>query len=204
MVGKPFTQAAEQGITTYRKMSKTKDARIIELSKARKEFAPVTLRREEWRPGEPDASKLRAAFEADAKKLDATRYKYLKGNYAGMLKKDKEDLTALVGLGILEAQVGKSKAARSRLNQVLELDSVNAAALNNLGNLAYLEKDYKAAKASYLKASQADPEDPGVLLNLARASMKLGDKKEAKGFVDRAVKLDDGLGPVGKGILELE
>jgi DNA-binding beta-propeller fold protein YncE/Tfp pilus assembly protein PilF len=204
MAGKPFTQAVDQAASTWRKMASSKDAHFIALADARKSYDPVSLAKEEWRADSPDKAKLQAAFKSDAEKLDEQRFALLKRHYQKMLDADSQDRTALLGLGILEAQSGKSDDAKKHFEAVLSADSGDASALNNLGNLAYAKGNYKEASASYEKAAAADGSDAGILLNVARAKVKLGDSSGAKSAVDAAVKLDASLKPIGKAVLELK
>jgi Tfp pilus assembly protein PilF len=185
-------------------MDETKDAHFIALVDARKSYDPVSLPKDDWRADAPDKSKLQSAFKDDAEKLDKQRFSFLKDRYEQALAKDEKDHSALLGLGILEAQAGKTSDAKKHFEAVLALDEHDASALNDLGNLAYQEGKYEDAKAAYEKARAADASDPGVLLNIARADVKLGDAEGAKKATAAAVKLDASLGPISKAILELK
>jgi len=54
-----------------------------------------------------------------------------------------------------------------------------ALSLSNLGNIEYLEKNYKEALAYYMKALDRRPKDKTALLGIARAQYELENYPEA-------------------------
>lgn len=63
--------------------------------------------------------------------------------------------------------------------------------MNEIGLLHYMQQDYAAAIAVYLKALELTPENVQLLINAGLAYVKLGIQKEALLFFEKAVDLDD-------------
>lgn len=59
-----------------------------------------------------------------------------------------------------------------------------------LGNIAFLEKDYTAAKANYEKGFQVNPEYAYNIVGLGQCALQSGDKGGAKKLFDQAIKLN--------------
>lgn len=59
-----------------------------------------------------------------------------------------------------------------------------------LGNIAFLEKDYNAAKANYEKGFQVNPEYAYNIVGLGQCALQSGDKSGAKKLFDQAIKLN--------------
>jgi len=76
-------------------------------------------------------------------------------------------------IGILYGRYGKVDEARSEFERALSVDPEYTPALINLGNLDYLAGDISAALAYYEWAQSNDPDDPQVLLAVARANHAL-------------------------------
>ncbi len=187
MVGRSFTDATKQGITTYSRNVEV--ARIIPTQKAWQEFEPVTLAKTDWTPHMPSVDDMRSVYLKDADKFAQERFEFLKKAYEQDLKETPGDFTALNNLGILSAEYGKTSAAADYFEQIVAQAPSNASALNNLGNLQYLKGDYQQAELYYKQASEADPYDGRVLLNRARAAYKLGKKEEIAALLKKAVSM---------------
>ena len=80
-------------------------------------------------------------------------------------------------LGKIYAQQGHKEQARQEFVKLLEVPAGRAAALTNLGNLAFVDGQVGEAIASYEQAAALDAKDPGILLNLGLA-FKVSDQPE--------------------------
>jgi len=54
-----------------------------------------------------------------------------------------------------------------------------------------------------LKASELDPEDSGIWMNLTRCALKLKKTDEAKAYSDKAVALDSSLATAVESLLKM-
>jgi len=95
-------------------------------------------------------------------------------------------------LGIIYAQTGNREAARQEFVRLLEIPQGRAAALTNLGNLAFLDGLVDEAVKSYEQASALDDQDPGILLNLGLAFKANGQPQEADKVFAHAVEMAGG------------
>jgi len=96
-------------------------------------------------------------------------------------------------LGIIYAQNGQRDRARQEFVKLLEEPAGRAAALTNLGNLAFLDGKVEDALESYGQAAALDAKDPGVLLNQGLALKQLGRSAEAEKVFAAAVQMAGGV-----------
>ena len=73
-------------------------------------------------------------------------------------------------LGVLYARYGLYEKAQKEFSRSLEKQGDYMPALMNLGNLHYLKEDIRSALTYYEKAYSLAPENPKVLLCVARAN----------------------------------
>ena len=59
-----------------------------------------------------------------------------------------------------------------------------------------MDRDFKKAQRSYLKASQADGSDADIWMNLFKTAVHLGERSKAKKFGAKAVAIEPGLSPI--------
>jgi tetratricopeptide (TPR) repeat protein len=96
-------------------------------------------------------------------------------------------------LGIIYAQNGQHDEARQEFVKLLEEPQGRAAALTNLGNLAFLDGKVDEALESYKQAGALDIGDPGILLNQGLALKELGRTAEAEKAFAAAVQMAGGV-----------
>lgn len=91
---------------------------------------------------------------------------------------------------MLMAQTGNIIDAQKVFLEALEINSEDASLLNNLGNLAYLEGNYKMAISYYEQAHGFDQSDADILINLCRANLAVGNKAAAAEWYNKAITLN--------------
>lgn len=92
-----------------------------------------------------------------------------------------DDARYINRLGVLYGRYGLNDRARSQFERVLERDPAHGGALVNLGHLYYLAGDMNPALAYYERALAAAPDNPRIVLAVARAHHEL----ENYGLVSR-------------------
>jgi DNA-binding beta-propeller fold protein YncE len=194
-VGKPFMDAVSKAAYAYKAEAEKGRARVFPVQKSWGTYEPVTMPATDFSPKPPEAGALERKYDEQVNLLAKDRYQFLKKYYEGLVRKGGKDADAQLQLGIIEYQFGNREAAVTEFNKVLALEPANAAALNNLGNLAFLEGDNAEAEKRYLQAAQADPEDPVIWLNLVKAAIKLKKGDKAREFGAKAVALAPGFKP---------
>ena len=128
--------------------------------------------------------------EKDLVEFSKKNMDYFERYYKSIIIEDKDDVRSRVELGVLYSLNGKVDEAEILFKEALEIDPKNPSALNNLGNINYLKKDYEQAIKYYLEASFIDTYDADILINIARSYVNLGKKDEAKSFFDKAVSIN--------------
>jgi tetratricopeptide (TPR) repeat protein len=179
-IGKPFFEAVSKAAYAY---------------KAWATYEPVTMPATEFSPAVPAPDAVERKYDEQVNVLAKDRYQFLKKFYEGEIKRAGKDPDAQLQLGIIEYQFGNREAAITEFNKVLALDPENAAAVNNLGNLAFLENENAEAEKRYLQAAKLDPEDANIWLNILKTSIRLKKADQAKMAGDKAVALAPGYKP---------
>ena len=96
-------------------------------------------------------------------------------------------------LGVLYARYGLYDRAEREFNRVLDWDNAYVPALVNLGNIYYLNGDIKNAKEYYDQAYRQQPDNPKVLLTIARVNHEMENYGTVKETYDRLKKVDPDL-----------
>jgi tetratricopeptide (TPR) repeat protein len=88
------------------------------------------------------------------------------------------------------ARTGALDRAQTVLDEALALSPKNAVVLNNMGNVAYLNRSYNAALEKYRQAMQLDDTDAQILINICQTLLALDKRAEAKTFYEQAALKD--------------
>ncbi len=186
LVGTSFTRAWQKGAEEYHDWAARSKVNVISVQKAWDEFKPITL------PGSGVTVKIKrdeieAAFKGELEALASKRLAFLSAGYRDALKRTPGDLTALGQLGILYGENGLFAEALEQFQKLLALDKTNALALNNIGNINFLQGRLDDARQAYEAALKTSPGEPGVMVNLSRVALQAGKKEYAKRlFLDAA------------------
>jgi len=189
VVGTSFTLAWQKGAEEYRDWSAKNKVDIINVQKSWEVFKPVTL-------PQTDASvkvkreDIDAAYKGELEELARQRLTNLSAGYRETLKRSPNDLGALGQLGILFGENGIYSEALEQFQKMLAIDKANALALNNIGNISLLQGRLDDARQAYEAALKSSPNEPGILVNLARVAQQAGKKDDAKRFFHDAAEID--------------
>ncbi len=96
-------------------------------------------------------------------------------------------------LGVLYAQYGLAEEAQRAFDEALDLEEYPPA-LVNLGNLYYINGDLHAALTHYERAALVIPNEPAVLLSLARINYELERFAQARAYLAQLEREDPDLG----------
>ncbi len=190
MVGSSFTQAWQKGAEEFRDWSAKGKADIISIHKAWELFRPVTQPYTDFSPEKIKREAIEEKYKDELEKLARQRLANLSAGYRATLKKNPGDLESLGQLGILYGENGMTSEAMEQFQKMLAHDKTNALALNNIGNISYLQGRFDDARQAYEAALKSMPDDPGVMVNLARVLHHSGKKDAAKKLFQRAAALD--------------
>ncbi|MBI4054951.1 MAG: hypothetical protein HY402_02335 [Elusimicrobia bacterium] len=196
LLGSSFYEALQHGLHRYLRFKKDDQVQLLQTYAAWSQYRPATLPPTHWSASPPPYLEIQKRHEKALETLLQSRYRLLKQHHQQALIQNERDLEALLQLGILEAEHKNLDQARMLFNRILSYQENHAAALNNRGNILFLQKNPAAAESDYQKAFQTDPHDAGILLNHAQLLMAKGDaasKKQAKDLLEKAQKLDPSL-----------
>ncbi|MCP5452361.1 MAG: tetratricopeptide repeat protein [Spirochaetaceae bacterium] len=149
-------------------------------------FAPVGLPADGSSVTPPAASAVRAGFESELAKVVALE---LKARLARLGARPSSGAARFLNeRGVLYARYGRYDDAERDLAAALKEQYAPAAI--NLGNVALLRGDYKAAYDRFSQASKQDPENARIIVSLARAAAALGRSDEVAGLLERVRAID--------------
>jgi DNA-binding beta-propeller fold protein YncE/tetratricopeptide (TPR) repeat protein len=201
-VGKPFTEAVSKAAYAYKAEADKGRVKVVDLDKAFEEYEPVTMPPADFGSAMPETAALQKRYDEQVGALAKERYLLLKKAYQDQLAQNQNDVSARLQLGIAEYQYGEREAAVADFDKVLALEPKNAAALNNIGSVAFVKGDYVEAEKRFLESAEADPQDASVWLNLVKTAVKLQKADGARLYAARAVALAPGYKPFVDGMVK--
>jgi Flp pilus assembly protein TadD len=92
-----------------------------------------------------------------------------------------------VDLGAAYEQNGMLDQAEKEYLRAADKQDTWAVPYFNLGNIAYRQRDLKAAESFYRKALMLDNENPDIMNNLANLLHDMGRNEEAMALIDKAL-----------------
>ena len=190
MVGSSFTRAWQKAAEEYRDWSAKGKAEIIVTQKAWELFKPVTLPSNDSKAGTAKRQEIDAKFPDELETLGRQRLNALSAGYVELLKNNPKDLAALTELGIVYGENGLYAEALQQFQKMLALDKENAVALNNIGNISFLQERLADAKLAYESSLKVAPDDPGTMVNLSRVLLRMNKKEEEKKLFQQASSID--------------
>jgi tetratricopeptide (TPR) repeat protein len=188
-VGQNFDDAWQGGLRKWRTAQTDGTARVIKVHEAWAKYQPATLPETPTIDG-PAKDKITAKYGPDFKKVEDLRLATLKNFYLNKIKTNPKDEESHVQLGLALAEHKKLGEAGDWFGKALKINGQNAAALNNLANVYYLQGDMMKSVDAYQKAVAVDGSDGGIWLNLARAQWKADYKDAAEKSFKKALSLN--------------
>lgn len=181
LVHSGFLKAWQYGAREWRDNQSARE--LLPLAEAWERYPAVGIPGEDTRIALPPAEGIKEAYLGSIKALAARESEA----QAARLKKELEakpgDSRLRNALGIVYARFGRLAEARAEFEKAAKAGARTAVA--NLGNVAFLQKDYKAALAYYERALEARPGNAVALLGAARAAYELGRATESAGYAER-------------------
>jgi tetratricopeptide (TPR) repeat protein len=174
-----FLKAWDSGAQDWRKYKSSGEAGFYPIHEAWNVFAPVGL------PGEgaaldlPSERTTATAYERELNRLIERelfpRVEQLKAE----ISRSGGDVRLINRLGVLYARYGRQADAQKEFQKILSRGDYFPA-LVNMGNIHYLNKELEQAKDYYQRAYRKDPENPTILVSLAKVAHDLEEYGEAE------------------------
>jgi tetratricopeptide (TPR) repeat protein len=176
LVNEGFNKAWSVGAREWQDNVKAA-GRLFAIESAWDAYEPVGIPGEDTRIVLPEAKDIVAAY-------GTSLARFVEREVAPRAEKLRSDIRlggnnpALVNkLGVLYARYGMLSEARTEFERAAR--GGYSPAVTNLGNVAYLQKDYQAALANYQQALRAAPGSKAALLGLARTQYELENYPDA-------------------------
>ncbi|MBI2060462.1 MAG: tetratricopeptide repeat protein [Nitrospirae bacterium] len=193
MIGSSFREAWNRGITEWNEGSKEGQIRAIDIHQAWDRYKPPSLVPVDFKPMKIPAVRIEKEFPGELRSIALSHVQRTGAVWSEKLASSPDDPEALNRLAVLHAEFGFGAEAEKWLLQILARDAASADASNNLANIRFMGKDFKAAAELYARAATADPSDASILAGLARAQFRGGDAKQAKETLVKALQIDAGI-----------
>lgn len=184
-----FLKAWKSGAKEWRENEARKAARLFPTHEAWKLYEPVGISGEPAPISLPDADKITAAYLTEV-------VKYIDQEIYPQVVKLQAEISSKQGkpepvnkLGVLYARYGLDDRAEAEFKEALKAGKY-VPALLNIGNLYYLKGDMERALDYYSQAQRQAPDNPKVLLAIARANHATENYGTAKAVYDRLKRID--------------
>ena len=186
-----FLKAWQLGSKEWSENTLSGQAGFYPIQEAWASYQPVGLPGAETTITVPESDKVLAAYLREVQRyLDevlAPQVARLQGEIASS-----GNISAMNTLGVLYARYGQLDKAEAVFKQALAKNAYLPAMLN-LGNLYFLREDWTKALSRYQQANEIVPNNPRVLVALARVNRELQNYPEMKKSYDRLKAIDPSL-----------
>ncbi|MDX8381494.1 MAG: tetratricopeptide repeat protein, partial [Ghiorsea sp.] len=190
LIAASFTEAWAEGARKYHLYGKQATMKIMPLATAWATYPPVTLPPADFSVDIPSKEILGAKIKKEWEILSVKALERQVRPYRMMLALDPSNTQAKMQIAIVYAQSGLFERAMVELKSILAEDGDNLSAINNMGNIYYLQKNYKEALTMYQRALEVEP-SPDIMVNISMVNYKLGDAIHAKSMFTQATEVDD-------------
>jgi tetratricopeptide (TPR) repeat protein len=168
-----FLKAWDSGAQAWRKHTTSGEAAFYPIHDAWDIFAPVGL------PGEgptldlPAEWTTAAAYERELNRLIERELFPRVEKLKTQISRSGGDIKLMNRLGVLYARYGRKSDAQREFQKILSRRPDYFPALVNLGNIHFLNNELKQAKDYYLRAYHKSPDNPSILVSLAKVTHEL-------------------------------
>ena len=121
----------------------------------------------------PDRDDVADAYMSELRRFVDREIYPMTAEIEAKISQKGEDPKLINKLGLLYARYGLPEKARLEFERVLSLNPDYLPTLANMGNLKYMAGELKEALAYYARASALGPDNPTVLLGIARVNHDL-------------------------------
>lgn len=180
LLGDSFTNAWKKGAEEYQRWNASRQLTIIDTHHAWGTFEPATLPDQPADVTAPTLAQIEGKFLPDWKALAELRWQTAAADARAAVAATPASGAPWLQLGLIAIDYKKYDQAAMAFTHAKDDPATAAAALNDLGNLAFIKEDWTGAEKAYQSAAQKDATDARVLVNLARAQKKLGKTDDAQ------------------------
>jgi len=167
-----FLQAWQEGAKEWRENTARNQAAFYPLHEAWQVYEPVALPGAEVAVNLPPSEKIVSASRQEVGKFIDKEISTKAAALESQITKGQDPRKPTNELGVLYARYGQYDQAQKQFEKLLAKEEY-VPALLNMGNIFYLNDQKEKALAYYNRAYAKDPENPRVLLQVARVNHDL-------------------------------
>ncbi len=192
MVNDNFLKAWEEGAKEWRENRARNQAKFYPVHECWKEYEPVGLPGVEADVTLPPKLEVVNAFQQEViRYIDREIYPKV-SKLQALIRKESDNIKYINKLGVLYAKYGLIDKATLQFKKILEKEEY-VPALINMGNIKYLSKDMVGALSYYKRAEVKSPNNPKVLLCIARVNHELENYGLVKVAYEKLKQVDPAL-----------
>jgi len=182
MIDEGFLAAWRQGAKQWRENRATETAAFFPIREAWSTYPPTGIIERDSDVTLPDLGTLTPRYTST---LDHFVELQIKDRTLELQEEIRENNNPRLinKLGVLYARFGLYDKAKNEFQRAASAN--NLSAMVNLGNLYYIDKDLQRAVGQFERALELDPDNPAVLLGLAKANYELENYGSVKDFYSR-------------------
>ena len=192
MVQNNFLEAWQAGARQWRENEAREQAGFYPVHAAWREYEPVGLPGDTTAISSPSRTSVVNAFLQEMDKFIHSEISTRVSSLQGEIRRSNNPSIPLNKLGVLYAKYELWEEALLQFNKILKTQEYYPA-LINVGNIYYLQGQMEKALDYYERASTKAPDDPIVLLCMARANHELENYGSAKKSYQRLKRVDPNL-----------
>lgn len=189
VVGSSFLRAWEIGSENYYKW-KDQGLNLLNIQESWRTYKPASLPQSTWRPAAISRESIEKGYPGEYMTVLKIGTQTKIRNYQQAIKNNANDMDAYLQIGIIFAKAGDSKESMKYFNKIIQAEPTNSAALNNRGNLLFMDEKLEDAVKDYLAATENDSADPYPWVNLAKSYKMLKQLDKAKAAFIKAIELE--------------
>ncbi|MFN0118701.1 MAG: hypothetical protein ACKVQC_10495 [Elusimicrobiota bacterium] len=190
-LGKGFQQAWQTALLEVKAGMEKNQVEFVRFSEASQKYEPITLLEPFNHNIDFPESAVRLPFETFMNKIQSEKYSYQIEQLKQLMAAHPQNKMLDIQMGMVHVEGGKILDAKKIFESLknTNIPEVKSAALNNLGNLSYLDGKYAEANSFYSQSLSVTPQDGGIMLNHARSFYKLGKGDDCKRILSQAKEI---------------
>ena len=174
-----FVTAWRTGAKEWREHQEGEAAKIYPMHESWQLYEPVAVPEGASDFTFPSTEKIRAAYSDELERFIDREIREQEALLLAEIRKSGGESRLRNRLGLLYARYGLFAKAETEFQKILSRGEY-VPALVNLGNIYYLKQDYKTALGYFQSARRQQPDNPLVVLSLARLSFEDEDYAAAR------------------------
>jgi tetratricopeptide (TPR) repeat protein len=192
MIGEAnFEEAWRQGAKQYREtINKNQFPELIPLEDARSAYVPSNYEPANFSSIPTITPDMKNEYSSQLSKIMIVTNEGILREMENQYKNETSNIFVKNKFGILLAKTGNLERAKKIFQEAYALVPSNPSVLNNLGNIAYAEKEYMKALNYYLKSVTYDDSDIQSMINVSKTYNSMNQKDKAIEWFNKAKTMD--------------